>query len=304
MTAPVGLALGGGSARGWAHIGVVRALEAAGVRPDVVCGTSIGAVVGAAYVNGSLGALEAFARSLTWQRVVGFLDVSFSGGLIRGERVTEYFREHFVDATIEALPRPFGAVACDLRTGREVWLRQGPVADAVRASMAVPGVFTPVARDDMLLADGGLVDPVPVALARAMGAATVIAVDLGSDLVGRRLPGNGNPARANPTSPEENTSVIARLQSGLAALGNRLRPEEQGKDEEPSLLDVLLASLNVMQVRITRSRLAEEPPDVLIEPRLAALALMDFHRAAEAIDEGKRAVDRVADALRALPPGH
>jgi NTE family protein len=303
LTGPVGLALGGGSARGWSHIGVVRALETAGLRPDIVCGTSIGAVVGAAYVNGKLDALEAFARSLTWQRVVGFLDLSLAGGLIHGERVTEYFREKFADSTIESLPRPFGAVACDLRTGREVWLRDGPVADAVRASMAVPGVFRPVPRGDMLLADGGLVDPVPVALARAMGARVVIAVDLGSDLVGRHLAGNDNHGRPPDARPgHRHESVIARLQSGLAALGERLLPEDE--PEQPSLLDVLLASLNVMQVRITRSRLSEEPPDVLVQPRVAELALMDFHRAAEAIEEGARAVERVADALRALPPGH
>ncbi len=166
----IGIALGGGSARGWAHIGVIRALADAGIEPDIVCGTSIGALVGAAYVGGELDPLEAWVRSLRLQTVVSFLDFSLNGGLIKGEKLIGFFRNHFVDRDIRELARPFGAVATDLRRGREVWLCEGRVTDAVRASIALPGLFTPVQLDGRWLVDGGLVNPVPVSLCRAMGA--------------------------------------------------------------------------------------------------------------------------------------
>jgi NTE family protein len=146
-TPRIGLALGGGSARGWAHIGVLRALEDAGIVPDIVCGTSIGALVGAAYVDGDLDQLENWVRSLSLQTVVSFLDFSLGSGLIKGNKLIEFFRSHFVDRDIRELARPFGAVATDLQRGREIWLREGRVSDAVRASIALPGLFTPVQRD-------------------------------------------------------------------------------------------------------------------------------------------------------------
>jgi len=163
-TPRIGLALGGGSARGWAHIGVIRALADAGVRPDIVCGTSIGALVGAAYVGGELDRLEDWVRSLRLQTVVSFLDFSLNGGLIKGDKLIDFFRSHFVDRDIRELERPFGAVATDLQRGREVWLREGPVTDAVRASIALPGLFTPVQHDGSWLVEGGLVNPVTVSL--------------------------------------------------------------------------------------------------------------------------------------------
>ncbi len=153
----IGLALGGGSARGWSHIGVIRALQEAGVEPDIVCGTSIGSLVGAAYAAGELDRLEAWVKSLTWQNVVSLLDVTVTGGFIKGAKLVDFFASRFTDVDITKLPKPFGAVATDLLTGREVWLREGSVIESVRASIAVPGLFTPVARDGRLLADGGLV---------------------------------------------------------------------------------------------------------------------------------------------------
>ncbi len=177
----IGVALGSGSARGWAHIGVLRALAEIGVKPDIVCGTSIGAFVGAAYANGDLARLEGWVRSLTWQEVVGFFDVGARGGLIKGDKLMAFFERHFVDHDFSALPLPFACVATDLLSGREVWLREGSVADAVRASVTLPGLLAPQARERQLLVDGGLVNPVPVSLARALGADLVIAVDLGSD---------------------------------------------------------------------------------------------------------------------------
>jgi NTE family protein len=285
----IGLALGGGSARGWAHIGVIRALADAGIEPNLVCGTSIGALVGAAYVGGELDRLEAWVRNLSLQTVVGFLDVSLNGGLIKGDKLIAFFRDHFVDRDFSELARPFGAVATDLQRGREVWLREGGVSDAVRASIALPGLFTPMRRDGSWLVDGGLVNPVPVSLCRAMGADVVIAVDLNSDLLGRHLkPKPASKPRTRGKAPAPVDAMLARIQSGMSQLGLN---HDMDADEPPAMLDVLASSINIMQVLITRSRLAGEPADVLITPRLADLGLMEFHRAGIAIDAGRRAAE-------------
>src|SRR5512135_3210738 len=177
----LGLALGSGSARGWAHIGVIRALAAEGIVPDAICGCSIGAFVGAVYADGDLDKLEIWVSSLTWQDVVALLDVSLKGGLIKGAKLIQFFERHFVDRDFADLPIPFACVATDLESGREIWLRKGSVAHAVRASIALPGLFTPVPHDDGFLVDGGLVNPVPVSLCRAMGMDVVIGVEVGSD---------------------------------------------------------------------------------------------------------------------------
>lgn len=285
----IGLALGGGSARGWAHIGVIRALHDAGIEPDLVCGTSIGALVGAAYVGGELDRLEAWVRGLRLQTVVGFLDFSLGSGLIKGDRLIGFFRNHFVDRDIRELARPFGAVATDLQRGREVWLREGRVTDAVRASIALPGLFTPALHDGNWLVDGGLVNPVPVSLCRAMGADIVIAVDLNADLLGRHF--KSRPVGQDAASATETLTdgVMARIQSGMTQFGlnhgNGPRP--------PTMLDVLASSINIMQVLITRSRLAGEPADVMVTPLLADLGLMEFHRANVAIDAGRRAAEAI-----------
>lgn len=284
----IGLALGSGSARGWAHIGVIRVLEEAGIVPDIVCGTSIGALVGAAYAAGELDRLEPWVSGLTWQTVVSLLDVSMNGGLIKGDKVINFFRARFEDRDITALARSFGAVATELASGREVWLREGSVLDAVRASLAVPGLFQPAQREGRLLVDGALVNPVPVSLCRAMGADIVIAVDLNWDLMGWRY--RAPAAAAQPPSPKSK-SILDKLPLGLG----RLKSGPKSGSGQPSMLDVLTTSLNIMQVRITSSRLAGEPADVMIRPRLADIAQMDYHRAAPAIAEGRRA------AVLALP---
>jgi NTE family protein len=288
MKPKIGLALGSGSARGWAHIGVIQALQEAGIRPDVLSGCSIGALVGAAYADGDLDDLHDWVTGLTWHDVVGLLDVGFSGGLIKGEKLIGFFEKHFVDKDISALPLPFGCVATDLANGREIWLREGSVAAAVRASIAVPGLLSPVSRDGRLLVDGGLVNPVPVSLCRALGADVVIAVDLGSDIVGRTL-------KHAPAAEEGHDKTWSdRL---MASLGLKR------DDTLPSLATVLSTSINIMQTRIARSRLAGEPADALIAPRLAHLGLMDYHRAAEAIAEGSAAVKRMLPAIEfALNP--
>lgn len=260
----IGFALGSGSARGWSHIGAIDVLTEAGVVPDVICGSSIGSLVGAICADGSLDQLRAWVSDLTWPRVVGFFDLSLSGGLLKGHRLMDFFREKFLDKRIEELRIPFAAVATELETGREVWLRDGPVTAALRASIATPGLFTPCERDGRLLVDGGLVNPVPVSLCRAMGADIVIAIDLSQDL-----------------------ALSAR---------SRARVEHQ----VPGLVSVVVSCLNIMQVKIARSRLAGEPADVVIAPRLSHLGLLDYHRAREAIAEGRAAAQFALPHIRHL----
>ena len=289
----IGLALGSGAARGWAHIGVLRALEAEGIKPDVVAGSSIGAFVGAAVATGNLDKLAGWVEGLGWHSVVSFLDVSFRGGLIKGEKIIQHFEREFVDLDFSELRLPFACVATELQTGREVWLREGSVAKAVRASIALPGLFAPVFENERLLVDGGLVNPVPVSLCRAMGADVVLAVDLGSDIVGRarrRLP-----LETSEVSEEEaEKSWAQRLLERVGFNGEKETPGET----LPSLLDVLTTSINIMQVRIARSRLAGDPADVQISPRVGQVGPMDYHRAAESIAEGEAAVARVMPAIR------
>lgn len=288
----IGIALGSGSARGWAHVGVLRALERAGIAPDVVCGTSMGALVGAAYAAGDLERLDAWVRSLTWSGVMGLMDFRMSGGLIQGTKLVEFFRTRFDDQGIEHLAKPFGCVATELTSGREVWLREGSVVDAVRASVALPGLLTPVVHNERLLVDGGLVNPVPVSLCRALGAEVVIAVDLNWDLVGRR---NQVPVEVKTAGGPADTGM-------LEALFAKFRQPRQGDVvvQNPSMLDVLTTSLNIMQVRITQSRLAGEPAEVVIRPRLSGIAAMDFHRGVVAATEGERAAERAVPLIEEL----
>ena len=288
----IGLALGAGAARGWAHVGVLRALEEAGLQVDLVCGTSIGALVGAAYAAGELERFEQWVLGMGVAEVVGFLDFTLSGGLIKGERLVQFLRRNFADRPIEELPLPFAAVATVLATGAEVWLRTGSTVAAVRASIALPALLTPLVHDGELLVDGGLVNPVPVSLARAMGAEVVIAVDLNSDLLGRHL----RSVPLEPAAEEEKESLpelLRRLQSSLAGL----LPARGPQPPAASLLEVVASAVNIMQVRITRSRMAGDPPEALIAPRLAHLSLLDFHRGREAIEEGRRAVAGVLPEL-------
>ena len=299
----IGLALGSGSARGWAHIGVINALERAGIVPHIVCGTSIGALVGAAYAAGEHARLEPWVRGLKWQSVVGLLDWKLGGGLMAGGKLVQFFRSQYDDPGIERLPKAFGCVATDLASGREVWLREGLVIDAVRASIALPGVFTPALQDGHLLVDGGLVNPVPVSLCRAMGADIVIAVDLNWELVTRRRPRAPDAAPAAETEAEQVKQATALTHSGrLEALLGRIWPFNGApkRADMPSMLGVMSASLNIMQVRITQSRLAGEPADAMIRPRLTDMGAMDFHRGAAAIHEGERAAELAIPMIRGL----
>ncbi len=312
----IGIALGSGSARGWAHIGVLRGLAEAGIRPDVVCGSSVGAVVGAAYASGKLDPFESWVRGLDRGRVLRNLDLSFRGGLLKAAQFFSFMSPELPDGEIDALPLAFGAVATDLTTGQEVWLRRGSLHDALRASVAMPGLITPAEREGRWLVDGGLVNPVPISLCRALGADSVIAVDLNTTLLGRRGFGAPSMPEPEPEAPEANldteradepslaqasedtdgdeaTRLRATVESWARDLRERIASRDEARTpEHPSLYEVLANSLNIMQVRITRSRMAGDPPDLLVAPQLGDFALLDLDRGAEAIEEGRRATER------------
>ena len=300
----IGLALGSGAARGWAHLGVLQELAREGVVPQIITGCSIGAFVGAAAASGDLAKLVRWAETLKWQDVVSLLDVSLRGGLIKGQKLIDFFERNFVDRDFTELDQRFACVATELSTGREIWLHEGSVSAAVRASIALPGLMTPVLHQGRMLVDGGLVNPVPVSLCRAMGADVVIAVDLGSDMVGRAIRRSAvEPAPVEETEAGWTERLLARFGFASEAEPGVAAHSLSGDDNLPSLVSVISSSINIMQVRIARSRLAGEPADLLVSPRVSQLGLMDYHRADEAIAEGVAAVARVRPLLRELLGG-
>jgi NTE family protein len=277
----IGLALGSGVARGWAHIGVLAELEEAGLAPDIVCGSSIGAVVGGCYAAGKLAELQSFALSTTLRRMFAMLDVSLSGGLFGGRRLEARLAESVGGMQIEDLPRRFSAVATEVGTGHEIWIGHGELVTAMRASYALPGVFEPVRVDGRWLFDGALTNPVPITACRALGADMVIAVNLNADSVGRG-------------------TVIqdhVRLQRSETAPDHAARPARGSL----GMATVMVDAFNITQDRITRSRLAGDPPDVMVPVRVGRIGLFEFHRAEEAIALGREAARRaVPDIMEQL----
>jgi NTE family protein len=294
----IGLALGGGSARGWAHIGVLKALNAAGIYPDIVAGTSIGAVVGGCYVAGEIEALEQFARDLTRRKVLGFLDFNLSGsGLINGQRLVHVLEQKLKDLPIERLSRRFVAVATEIGTGHEVWLSRGPIVDAMRASYALPGIFRPVSIGGRWLFDGALVNPIPVSVCRALGARYVIAVNVNSDSCGRGTvvaEMDSPPISALAAEPEP--GVLTRNGRAMKKL---LQRQFFGRsDDSPGISRVMMEAFNIVQDRIARSRLAGDPPDIVIQPRLPTFGLFDFHRAEALIEAGVAAAQKEIEDIK------
>jgi NTE family protein len=312
----IGLALGSGSARGWAHIGAIRALEERGVKPDIICGSSIGALVGAAYASGQLDKLEKWCTGLAWTTVVRLMDLSWSGGLIRGARLFNLFNTILDDVDIDQLPVPYGAVATELGSGREIWLRHGKMLDAVRASCALPGIFRPAVRDGVLLVDGGLVNPVPVSMCRALGADIVIAIDLSWGKLGvyrnrkhdkgaGKDPDKGGEQGGDgdslpdstvemPVAPREMPGWLGRLGRGwMARTAKKVEEQVREQIKMPSILEVFTTSLDIVEMRVARSRLSGDPADVLLTPLLPGFGTMEFHRAKEAIEEGRASVERM-----------
>jgi NTE family protein len=296
----IGLALGSGSARGWAHIGVIEALTKAGVEIDCIAGTSVGAVVGAVFASGNLDSLKEVVLQFDWKQILGFLDVVFpKSGLIDGRKVTDFLRHHMQEKNIEDLITPFCAVSTNLADGQEVVISKGDLIEAVRASISLPGIFTPVKKDGMVLIDGGLVNPVPVSVVRAMGADQVIAVDLNSDIVSRRGTGRMSPSIHPDAGPEPvaQSKVLAELNKKVSTLRQQAMTQAGqwlSRDPMPNIFEVLQESIHIMEARITETRLRLDPPDLLIQPNLGHIRLMEFNRAQEAIDEGYKETMRKA----------
>jgi NTE family protein len=301
----IGLALGGGGARGFAHIGVIRCLLEHGIEPDIIVGTSIGAIIGGCYACGRLDLIEQWARGLTRRGILGYLDISLTGGgLIGGGKLAARLEAQLGDTMIEQLPIRFATIATEVGTGHEIWLTRGRMVDAIRASYALPGIFPPVFLDGRWLVDGALVNPVPVSAARVLGARLVIAVNLNADVFGRSMimTGEGEEPQPQPDDP----APEARGLRAMFGIERALKRQFVGGARRPSIPTVMVDAFNIMQDRIARARLAGDPPDVMINPRLGHVGWFDFHRAHEAIEAGsrvaERAMDEISEAIAALAP--
>ena len=298
----IGLALGGGSARGFAHIGILRALMTHGIVPNVVVGTSIGAVVAGAYAAGHLDQLEEWARGLQPRNVFGYLDIRLNGsGLIGGTKLAAELEAYMGSTQIEELPVKYAAVATEVRTGHEIWLTRGRLIDAMRASYALPGIFSPVLVGDRWLVDGALVNPVPVSVARAFGAEIVIAANVSSDIFahGTTVYAHG-PSVVAPVAPQPALEAEAprRGLRRLFSAERTMKREFFGSATRPGISSVMIDAFNIMQDRITRARLAGDPPDLLISPRVGQIGWFDFHRADDLITHGMRAAERAIDSVQ------
>jgi len=288
VTPKIGLALGSGASRGWSHIGIIKALLREGIEPDIICGTSVGAMIGACYLAGNLVHLENWVLNSTRTDVLKFFNVKLTkSGFVDSDRLSRFLYQYVAaeNLLIEDLPKRFTAISTDLENGREVWFQEGGLADAVRASMALPGLFPAVRHEHRWLVDGGLVNPVPVSTCRALGAEIVIAVNLNSDVMERR-----NPKKLEP-EPVNKKGVLHSLRKTTREYSSGIFPYNGKQDETPGLFASITNSINIVQDRITRSRMAGDPAEVVISPRLAHIGLLEFHRAAEAIAEGENCVN-------------
>ncbi len=294
----IGIALGGGAARGWAHIGVLKTLMNAGFHPHVVAGTSIGAVVGGCYVADKLQELEDFALSLTRRKVFGYLDFNLAGsGIITGQRLCDELDDHLHGLNIEDMEKKYTAIATEIGAGHEVWLSRGRLVEAMRASYALPGIFKPVKIASRWLIDGALVNPIPVSVCRAMGANFVIAVNLNSDMFGKGVVIHDH----GTNDQEENKNGNGKDVDGKTkkAAMHLLHRQFFGKgDGAPGISRVMMDSFNITQDRIARARLAGDPPDIQITPQLNNINLFDFHKAESAIPEGAHASERILDDIK------
>jgi NTE family protein len=294
----IGLALGGGAARGFAHIGVLRTLNAHGIWPDVIAGTSIGAVVGGYYAAGRLDIFEHWTRQLTRRSLLGYLDFKFgSSGLIGGSRLANRLDDTLGDTTFADLPLRLATIATEVGTGHEIWLTRGRLGDALAASYSLPGIFPPRRIGGRWLMDGALVNPLPISAARALGARLVIAVNLNADNFGRGtiIQDHGPDAEDDAIRAER---MMARSRRGIFQAERLIHRQFFGVARQPGLSTVMVEAFQVMQDRITRSRLAGDPPDVMISPRVGRINLFDFHRARDIIALGAEAAEKSIDAIQ------
>lgn len=291
----IGLALGSGASRGWSHIGIIKALLREGIEPDIVCGTSVGAMIGSSYLVGKLEYLENWVLGSTRKDVLSFFKVQLTGsGFVDKGRLKRFLNQYSAgeEHLIENLPKPFAAVATDLGNGREVWFQDGGLTEAISASMALPGLFPAVRHHHRWLVDGGLVNPVPVSTCRALGADIVIAVNLNSDVIGR------HEQRKSQPPPAKKKGVLRNLKQTTLEYSSSILPDNDKQDGAPGLFASITSSINIVQDRITRSRMAGDPAEIVISPRLAHIGLLEFHRAAEAIEEGEACVQAALQDIR------
>lgn len=293
------LALGGGMARGFAHIGVLKSLNRHNIYPSLVAGTSIGGVVGGCYLSSKLEELEEWALSLNRYKMLSYLDFRVrSAGLIGGKRLKDTLELHFKDMRFEDLPHPFVCIATDLATGHEVWMRKGDLIEAITASFALPGVFPPVKHDDRYLVDGALVNPCPISPCQALGARMTIAVDLNTDLIGKATkPNTGYQTIAGfDVFNNDDVNPEAQKKFKSSSITRRLFRREENN---PSLFGVMVSGLSILQDRLTRSRLAGEPPDVHIKPAIGHIGLLEFEKAEELISLGEEATEKLIPEIKA-----
>ncbi|WP_200828495.1 patatin-like phospholipase family protein [Mycobacterium sp. 3519A] len=301
----VALVLGSGSARGYAHIGVIDELRDRGYQIVGIAGSSMGALVGGLQAAGKLDEFADWARSLTQRAVLRLLDPSITAaGVLRAEKILDAVRDILGEVTIEELPIPYTAVSTDLLSGKSVWLQRGPVDAAIRASIAIPGVITPHVFDGRLLADGGILDPLPMAPIAAVNADLTIAVSLAGNEAGGRY----EPTDAEPRATPE---WLSRMWRSTTALFDRAgtAPEETASVEElidttkeeavPKLgsFEVMNRTIDIAQAALARHTLAAYPPDVLIEVPRTVCRSLEFHRAAEVIDIGRELAATMLDEL-------
>lgn len=285
----IGLALGSGSSRGWSHIGVIAALADHGIVPNIVCGTSIGSLVGASYVSNNIEKLEEWTRSLTKLDTARFFEINSSlNGFVNTAKMHHFLNEYVAsdNATIEELPKQYAAVATELETGREIWLTKGSVLEAVWSSISLPGLFPAIKNNNKWLVDGGLVNPVPVSVCRALGADVVIAVNLNGDIVGKHL-------KKTKNAIKKDTGVVDKISDLVSEYTASIFSKVTADDQPPGLFEAIASSVNITQDRITRSRMAGDPPDILLSPKLSHIGLLEIYRANEVINEGKKCVQRM-----------
>ncbi|MBV1875801.1 MAG: patatin-like phospholipase family protein [Cycloclasticus sp.] len=290
----IGLALGSGASRGWSHIGVIKALTRHGIEPDIVCGTSIGSLVGASYMSGNLDNLEQWAQSLSKFKTAKFFEINRSlNGFVNTDRLHSFLSTFVAPdkALIEQFDKQYASVATDLGTGREVWLSEGSVLEAVWASISLPGLFPAIQHDNKWLVDGGLVNPVPVSVCRALGADVVIAVNLNGDIVGKHIHKQEKVSKPSEKVVDKLTSLVAEYTDSFFSI-------DRSHEQTPSLFEAIAGSVNITQDRITRSRMAGDPPDIVLAPKLSHMGLLEFYRAEEAIKEGMDCVQRVLPEIK------
>lgn len=263
----VGLALGSGGARGLTHLGVINALESAGVKIEFISGASVGALVGAFFAAGKLDVLASFASSLTRKESLKLADVMFpTSGLIEGKKIEQFLRTNLGDARIEDLKIPFACVATNFNSGQEVIITKGDLVTAVRASISIPGVFKPVAADGMLLVDGGVINPIPIQVVRDLGAQYIIAVNICPEVAKKMTVQRpiADPARASEKNQRDQTKL-------------------------PNIFEIIMGSITIMESQIIDMRMKNESPDVVIKPEVEDIGTYDFHRYREGVDRGKTA---------------